>query len=244
MAVRSVAVAVAAFALLTGCSSPPPTTGPPPIGAVGDCYAVGGKAVDCTEEHVAESVFVAAETPPRSAVAIAPCQTAQARYLGQDFNTRLDVRLWVAADESWFRCDLVLRTSTLANSSLEPLMMSLRGAFRIAVPVKLQACLDEAYDSATDQPYAACTSPHKSRQLIIAPAIGTVKEPFPADVADRAGRACNASAAAERQLVGQLRVEAFYPNTAAAWATGERGANCWVTAINGLLPAVEPTARS
>ena len=37
------------------------------------------------------------------------------------------------------------------------------------------------------------------------------------------------------------QVRAFYPKNADAWATGERTADCWVTATKGGLPPVEAT---
>ncbi|MDQ3480214.1 MAG: septum formation family protein [Actinomycetota bacterium] len=241
MRARCGAVLEVALLALSGCTGDTAEPTPLPIGAVGDCYVNGSAPVSCEEPHVAESVFVAEETPPRTAAAIAPCQTAQASYLGQDFNTRLDVQLWVASDESWYRCDVILRTSTRADSGFERLTGSLRGALRQGVAIDLQACLDEEYDAAADQAYTSCKTPHKSRQVIVAPAVGTVEEPFPADIAERATKACNATAAAERELVGSPRVQAFYPNSAAAWKSGERSADCWVVADDGLLPAVEPT---
>lgn len=236
-------VMAGALLVLSGCADRPAEEEPAPlpVGAVGDCYVNGTRPVDCNERHTAESVFVAEEMPPRTTAAIAPCQTAQMRYLGQDFNTRLDVQLWVSSDESWYRCDVVLRTSTQAGAGLELLTGSLRGVLRRGAAVDLQACLDEEYDASADQVYTACNGPHKSRELIIAPAVGTLKEPFPADIADRATKACNATAAAERQLVGSPSVQAFYPNSTEAWDTGERSAACWVVAANGLLPAVETT---
>ncbi|MBA2444749.1 MAG: septum formation family protein [Nocardioidaceae bacterium] len=234
------ALTLAGLLALSGCSRDAAEPAPLPVGAVGDCYAKASKAVDCAAPHLAETVFVAQETPPRTPAAIAPCQTSQARYLGQDFNTRLDVHLWVASDESWYRCDVVLPKSTHTDSGLETVTGSLRGALRNGVPVELQACLGEQHDQAIDQPYTSCDTPHKSRRLIVAPAVGTVAEPFPADIADRATRACNASAAAERELVGSPRVQAFFPDSAAAWDTGDRSADCWVVADSGLLPAVTP----
>lgn len=240
------AMLAAGLLVLSGCAGQPADDKPAPlpVGAVGDCYVNGTKPVDCDEPHTAESVFVAEETPARTTAAIAPCQKAQARYLGQDFNTRLDVQLWVSADESWYRCDVVLRASTQAGAGLEMLTGSFRGELRSGVAVDLQACLDDVYDAAADQVYTSCDGPHKSRELSIAPAVGTLDEPFPADITERATRACNATAAAERQLVGSPTVQAFYPNSSQAWATGERSADCWVIADNGLLPAVEPTKNS
>lgn len=243
MQTRYAALTLASLLGLSGCSGGADEPASLPIGAVGDCYAKTSKPVDCAAPHLAETIFAAEEMPPRTPAAIAPCQTAQARYLGQDFNTRLDVQLWVASDESWYRCDVVLPVSTHTDSGLETVTGSLRGALRDGVPLELQACLGEQHDPAIEQLYASCGTPHKSRRLIVAPAVGTVAEAFPADIAARATRACNASAAAERALVGSPRVQAFFPDSPEAWETGERSADCWVVADSGLLPAVKPTSE-
>ncbi len=235
-------VLVAVLMFISGCGGESKQPESLPIGSVGDCYVDGGEPASCEEPHFAESVFVDDDAPPRTSAAIAPCQAAQADYLGEDFNTRLDVQLWVAADESWYRCDVVVRRSTRATSEFETLTVSLRGVLRDGVPVKLQVCLDEEHDAGVDQVYTSCGRPHKSRELVVAPSLGTVDEPFPADLAERATKACNAAAAAERQLIGSPSVQAFYPDSADAWRTQERSADCWVVADSGLLPAVERTS--
>ena len=81
---------------------------------------------------------------------------------------------------------------------------------------------------------------HVAQELIAPPAIGTLDEEFPANVADRASRACNAAASAVDLLGDDRQVRAYYPKNADAWATGERTADCWVTATKGALPPVEP----
>lgn len=231
--------------LLTACSEPaaedPPSTA---TIEVGDCFADGSfSAVDCSENHVAQTVYVSDSAPSGSSAALAPCREAQAKFLGQDFNTRLDVQLWVPDDESWYRCDVLLRNSTQGRAGHQVLTGSLKGTLRKGVSVKLQACLDEEYDATVDQTYTSCDKPHVSRELFVAPAIGTPDEPFPGDVSQRATQACNATAAAADQLVGRRSVAAFYPENSDAWATGERSADCWVTASRGQLPAVESRDR-
>ncbi|MEP6666030.1 MAG: septum formation family protein [Nocardioidaceae bacterium] len=232
--------------LLSSCSGSDPgvqTDEAPPI-KVGDCFAGGSaKAIDCTDNHTAQTVYVSANPPTNTSADLSPCREAQARFLGQDFNTRLDVQLWVPEDTSWFRCDILLRNSTHATSGYQVLTESLKGALHKGVPVDLQSCLDDRYDAAMDQPYASCDSPHVSQELIVAPAIGTNTEKFPSDVSDRATRACNASASASHQLVEGHHVAAFYPENPDAWATGERTADCWVTATRGQLPAVKTKTR-
>ncbi len=229
---------------VAGCSPPPadaPSFEPP---EVGDCLVAGtDEAVNCKERHVAEVVFVGEEAPGTDLEALEPCRRAQRDYLGQDFNTRLDVRLWVAQDESWYRCDVVLRKSTRAAAGYEVLTGSLRGVLRKGVGVDLQACLDSAYKPAADQTYVPCDEPHTTRQLIASPAIGTLAEGFPADIDERATNACNATAAAAGELAPGRTVIAFYPNSADAWAAGERSADCWLSADRGLLPGVRPNAR-
>lgn len=209
---------------------------------VGDCFANGSvKPVDCGDNHVAQTVYVSNSPPPDSAAALAPCREAQAKFLGQDFNTRLDVQLWVPDDKSWFRCDIVLRNSTQGSAGYQVLTGSLEGMLRDGVSVKLQACLDERYDASADQTYTPCNEPHVSQELFVAPAIGTAEEPFPGDVSRRATQACNATASAAGQLVAERSVRAYYPENSDAWSTGERSADCWITAERGRLPAVKDT---
>ena len=81
-----------------------------------------------------------------------------------------------------------------------------------------------------------------AQELIAPPAIGTLEEEFPVNVADRASRACNAAASAVDLLGDDRLVRAYYPKNADAWATGERTADCWVTATKGALPPVETTS--
>ncbi len=99
------------------------------------------------------------------------------------------------------------------------------------------------YNPAADQVYVPCDQPHMARELIVAPAIGTLAEKFPADIEDRATNACNATAAAADELAPGRTVFAFYPKTPAAWATGERSADCWLSADRGSLPGVRPNSR-
>ncbi len=236
------AVLASTLSACSGSDSDTATTAPKV--EVGDCFAKGStQAVDCAANHVAQTVYVSDQPPPESAAALAPCREAQAKFLGQDFNTRLDVQLWVPEDESWFRCDVVLRNSTRAQAGYQVLTGSLEGVLRRGVAVKLQACLDEKYDPATDQTYVSCDEPHTSQELFVAPAIGTPDEKFPGDVSRRATRACNATAAASSQLGDGHRVAAYYPENPDAWSTGERSADCWVTAERGQLPAVKPDRK-
>lgn len=213
--------------------------------SVGDCYAdVSAAPVHCNNRHIAETVYVS-DGPPGGdhAVALLPCREAQAKFLGQDFNTRLAVELWVASDESWYRCDVLLRNSTRAAQGYQPLTGSLKGVLRHGTSIDLQACLNAAYDPAIDQTYVSCRERHVSRELTVAPAIGTLDEPLPDDVAQRAASACNATASAEGQLRPDRIITAFYPETADAWASGERTADCWVTATEGTLPALTAGRR-
>jgi hypothetical protein len=215
----------------------------PAIGQVGDCYGqVSSKVVDCAGPHLAETVYVSDEAPPESSRALEPCRTAQARYLGQDFNTRLDVQLWIASDLSWYRCDVFVRNSTQSGSGYQSVTGSLENVLRDGVSIDLQSCLSEAYDPAGDQVYIPCSEPHVAQELIGAPAIGTLEEKFPQDIGDRATRACNATAAASGVLDDHTTVQAYYPKNADAWASGERTADCWVAAQNGhVLPPVTTT---
>ncbi len=244
--VRWPALVVSVLALLlSSCSDDPADTETedPPI-KVGDCFAGGStKPIDCKQNHTAQTVYVSAEPPSNTSADLSPCREAQAKFLGQDFNTRLDVQLWVPEDESWYRCDILLRNSTHAVAGYQVLTTSLKGALDKGVPVDLQACLDEKYTASRDQPYAPCDTPHVSQEIIVAPAIGTNEEKFPRDVSDRATRACNATASASDLLVGANQVEAFFPENPDAWSTGERTADCWITATRGQLPAVKNNTR-
>ncbi|MBA3991007.1 MAG: hypothetical protein H0X54_08215 [Propionibacteriales bacterium] len=85
-----------------------------------------------------------------------PCRRAQKKFLGQDFHTRLDVRLWVAQDESTYRCDVWLRRSTQAKAGYEALTGSLEGVLRKGAAVDLQACLGSPFDPTADQVYVPC----------------------------------------------------------------------------------------
>jgi hypothetical protein len=242
---RAGALAVLASLLLAGCSNDGDLRGPQSdVGAVGDCYGqVSTKTVPCSGSHMAETIFVSHQAPAATSDALSPCREAQATYLGQDFNTRLDVKLWVAGDLSWYRCDVLVRNSTQDSSGYQEITGSLKGVLRRGVSVDLQSCLSEAYDPAADQAYIPCSQPHVSQELVSAPAIGTLNEPFPGDVSDRATRACNAAASASGLLSKKSTVEAYYPKNADAWATGERTADCWVTAVDGgVLPPVTATS--
>jgi hypothetical protein len=230
-------------AVVAGCSSSGDNAAPADMGSVGDCYnQTSPKTVDCAGPHLAETVFVEQGQAPATSKALAPCREAQARYLGQDFNTRLDVQLWIASDLSWYRCDVFVRKSTLAGSGYQSVSGSLKDVLREGVSIDLQSCLSEPYDPGGDQVYIPCSEPHVAQELIGAPAIGTVDEPFPSDIADRATRACNAAASASG-LADGATVQAYYPKNPDAWASGERTADCWVAAKTGeVLPPVETTS--
>jgi len=236
------ALLTALAALTTGCGKAEPAESSDGIAEVGDCF--GEKAtrpLDCSSEHLAETVFVDEGRPPAGSQALEPCRQAQSDYLGQDFNTRLDVQLWVASDQSWYRCDVLLRNSTTSGAGFQVLAGSLKDVLSEGVSVDLRSCLDEPYDAGADQRYVSCAQEHIAQELIVAPAIGTLKEPFPDDVADRAARACNATASSEGLLGKGRLVRAYYPKNADAWASGERTADCWVVATKGTLPPVEVT---
>ncbi len=239
-------LAVAALVLaVVGCSPPPaaPSAAPRQV-EVGDCFAAGsGDPVDCSEKHVAQAVYVGDEPPGTNAEALAPCRRAQAKFLGQDFNTRLDIKLWVAHDESSFRCDVVLRKSTQGGSGYQVLSGSLEGVLRKGAALNLRACLGAPHDPASDQVYVPCTDPHTAQALIVAPAIGTLEEGFPGDIDERATNACNGTADAAGELKAGRTVSAFYPESRSAWATGERTAECWIAANRGSLPAITSSSR-
>lgn len=212
---------------------------------VGDCYAgSSAAAVDCNSRHVAQTVFVSDDPAPTDeTTALEPCREAQAKFLGQDFNTRLGVELWTASDRSWYRCDVLLRNSTRAGEGYQALTGSLEGVLRKGTSIDLQACLNAAYDPTVDQTYVSCREPHVAQELTVAPAIGTVDEAFPDDITKRATSACNATASAEGQLLPDRLVTAYFPKNAAAWASGERTADCWVTATKGTLPGLTAGQR-
>lgn len=240
-----VVAAIVVLVALTSCKpQDKPAEKTDEIGGVGDCYGQSSsKAVDCGLAHVAESIFVGDEPPPSGSLALAPCRDAQSAYLGQDFNTRLDVQLWVAGDLSWYRCDVFVRQSTQGGTGYETLTGSLKGVLDEGASVDLQSCLSEPYDPAGDQVYVPCSEPHVAQELVVAPAIGTLDEPFPDDIADRAARACNAAASASGLLSKQRTVKAYYPKNEDAWASGERTADCWVIAGDGdVLPPVDSTS--
>jgi hypothetical protein len=243
MRLRLTAPAVVGILALAGCSaSSDGSATASDVGSLGDCYGQSStKTVDCAGPHLAETVFVSAESPPASSEALAPCRTAQAHYLGQDFNTRLDVQLWIASDLSWYRCDVFVRKSTQGGSGYQSVTGSLKNLLREGVSIDLQSCLSEAYDPVGDQVYIPCSEPHVAQELIGAPAIGTLDEPFPGDIGDRATRACNAAASASGLLSNKITVQAYYPKNADAWMSGERTADCWIAAKDGVLPPVQTT---
>lgn len=231
-----------AVALLTGCSSSPDDEEQDKMGQVGDCYAENSdRPIACSKQHLAETVYVSEGAPPDTSKALAPCRKAQSDYLGQDFNTRLDIQLWIAGDRSWYRCDVFLRNSTKSGAGFQSLTGSLKGVLDKGVSPDLQSCLAEPFDPNGDQRFAPCAQEHVAQELISPPAIGTLDEEFPANVADRASRACNAAASAVDLLGDDRQVRAYYPKNADAWASGERTADCWVTATKGALPPVEAT---
>lgn len=230
-----------AVALLSGCSPSPDAEETNQMGKVGDCYAANSdRPIPCSKKHLAETVFISEGAPDGTSQALAPCRNAQSDYLGQDFNTRLDIQLWIAGDRSWYRCDVFLRNSTKSGAGFQSLTGSLKGVLEKGVSVDLQSCLGEPYDANGDQRFVPCSQEHVAQELTAPPAIGTLDEEFPANVADRASRACNAAASAVNLLGDNRQVRAFYPKNTDAWATGERTADCWVTATKGTLPPVEP----
>ncbi|MGH3507845.1 MAG: septum formation family protein [Nocardioidaceae bacterium] len=238
----AVGVAAALGVALAGCSgSEDKAETTEPMVRAGDCFGKDDtEPIDCSERHLAQTIFVSDTAPARGTAALKPCRGAQAGYLGQDFNSRLDVRLWVAGDGSWYRCDLVLRNSTQGGSGYATMIGSLEGAFRTGVPLYLRACLDAPYDPLLDQEYVSCSEPHRSREITVAPAIGTLDEPFPGDVSKRAISACNATATSGDELGSGRRVDAYYPENVDAWESGERTADCWLSVKRGRLPAVSP----
>lgn len=233
---------VACLVLLAGCGDSSSGEEESQAGSVGQCYGENSnKPIPCTRRHLAETVFVSQGSTPVNATALAECRNAQSKYLGQDFNTRLDVQLWMASDESWYRCDVLLRNSTKSGAGFQSLTGSLKGVLNEGVSVDLQSCLGEPFDPSGDQRFVSCAEDHVAQELTAAPAIGTLDEEFPDNVSDRAARACNAAASAVGLLGENRQVRAYYPKNADAWATGERTADCWVTATKGSLPPVEPT---
>lgn len=103
---------------------------------------------------------------PAQTEALAACRKAQSDYLGQDFNTRLDVQLWISDDESWYRCDVFLRNSTKSGAGFQSLTGSLKGVLDDGVSVDLQSCLDEPYDVVGDQRYVACSKEHVAQERL------------------------------------------------------------------------------
>lgn len=237
--------AVLACLLSTACGAgrpPADDSSSDEIGKVGDCYGESStEPIDCRLAHTAETIFVKDAPPGVTPEALMPCREATVQYLGQDFNTRLDVRLWVAGDLSWYRCDVLLRESTKGGSGYQTLTGSLKGVLDNGASVDLQSCLSEPYDPGGDQVYIPCSEPHIAQEIIQAPAIGTMEEKYPVDIASRAARACNAAASASDLTGAGRTVEAYYPKNADAWASGERTADCWVTAQKGVLPPVDPS---
>ena len=121
-----------AVALLTGCSSSPDDEeqdrdGPRSATATREN---SDRPIACSKQHLAETVYVSEGAPPETSKALAPCRKAQSDYLGQDFNTRLDIQLWVAGDRSWYRCDVLLRNSTKSGAGFQSLTGSLKGRAR------------------------------------------------------------------------------------------------------------------
>lgn len=241
--VRWQGLVAALLCLATACTQEPPQPAEPRLARVGDCYADATAApVSCNERHIAQTVYVSDEWPADETTALLPCREAQAQFLGQDFNTRLDLQLWVAEDSSWYRCDVLLRNSTRGATGYQDLTGSLKGVLERGVSIDLQSCLGTAYDPAVDQPYLSCRRRHVAQELFVAPAIGTLDEQLPDDVSDRAANACNATAAAARLLTDN-QLTAYYPQSSDSWATGERTADCWVTATRGSLPAASRSPR-
>lgn len=238
----AVAATVAGLLALPACGSAPgkvPTTAF--RARVGDCFHNPGDVlVACARRHQAQTVYVGGRPPGDSALAVRPCHLALVAFLGADVNTRLDLRVWVSARRTWYRCDVLLRKSTHGAAGYEDVTGSLRRTLTKGVPAHLQACLSTRYRPTADQRYVSCSRPHRAQELAFAPAIGVLDEPFPADVPDRARSSCNATASASGLLVAHRSVQAFYPNTRRTWAAGQRAAICWVTADPGarLLPPV------
>ncbi len=244
--VRWQSLLLALLCCLVACSNETPAKRPSVAAArVGDCYAESSAAaVPCNSRHVAQTVFVRDGAPPADeATALQPCREALGKFLGQDFHTRLGVELWTASDTSWYRCDVLLRNSTRAGQGYQALTGSLEGVLRRGTSIDLQACLNAAYDPTVDQTYVSCRKPHVAQEMTVAPALGTLQEPFPDDITKRATSACNATASAEGQLLPDRLVTAYFPKNAAAWASGERTADCWVTATKGTLPGLTSGQR-
>lgn len=229
--------------LLSACSSPPvDATKADPV-TVGACFAPGSdEEVSCTKRHLAQAIYVSEDALGSEGATLEPCRRAQKKFLGQDFHTRLDVRLWVAQDESTYRCDVWLRRSTQAKAGYEALTGSLEA---FCVRAQRSTCRHASAPPSTRRPTrSTCrATADAARELIVAPAIGTLDEGFPTDVEDRATNACNATADAARELTRARTVSAYYPKSPAAWATGERTADCWIAAERGSLPAVRSNAR-
>src|SRR3954449_1821305 len=121
---RWLSAALLACLIATGCdrgSQPADTpSSADEIGKVGDCYGESStEPIDCRLAHPEETVYVKDAPPGETSEALMPCREATIQYLGQDFNTRLDVRLWVASDLSWYRCHLPLREATEVGSGAQ-----------------------------------------------------------------------------------------------------------------------------
>jgi hypothetical protein len=238
LAALAVAATVAGLLALTACGSAPDKPHPTALRArIGDCFENPGDVlVPCARRHQAQTVYVGGRLPGDAALAVRPCHLALVAFLGADVNTRLDLRVWVSARRTWYRCDVLLRKSTRGHAGYEDITGSLRRTLTTGVPAHLQACLPTRYRPSADQRYMPCSRPHQAQELAFAPAIGVLDEPFPADVSDRARSSCNATASASGLLVRHRSVQAFYPATRRAWATGQRSAICWVTADPGSRP--------
>ena len=109
----------------------------------------------------------------------------------------------------------------------------------------LQACLAESYDPRVDQAYIPCSQPHVAQELIVAPAIGTLRGAVPRRhrrPGDASVQRGSLGGRAARE--GHVSVKAYYPKNADAWASGERTADCWVTADAGVLPPSTATSSA
>lgn len=237
------ALLAAALLAVVGCAHQVPAATAPAV-RIGECYAkMTGRPVSCAQAHVAETVFVGTGSATDVGTAMSQCRRAQARFLGQDFNTRLSVKLWTANDKSRYRCDVVLRNSTRASVEFQAVTGSLQGVLQRGAAVNLQACLAAPYNPKRDQPYVSCKRRHVAQELFVAPAIGTLNEAYPADVGQRAASACHATASAAKMLGRVRTVTAFYPNGDRAWASGDRTADCWVSTTSGTLPGARGSPR-
>ncbi|WP_433312716.1 septum formation family protein [Micromonospora chersina] len=148
--------------------------------ASGEAY----RPVDCTERHEAETFLVSrfagpdaeADDPPATGSGAAlrayySCATAAREFLGDDWAVgRLSLRLvlptaegW-AADERWYRCDLV-EIVALDVYEPSPRANSLKGALGSPSSPLRHGCYNATLDESGELkslPPASCTGPHRT----------------------------------------------------------------------------------